>query len=92
MLTELKPCPFCGAQPEAPDVGDYFVECPSCGVQGPISNKDGQPHAKEEWNRRAQPTVKTKPIAPPNLAFYGIAETDEEFAERAGRKVTEVAE
>ena len=40
--------------------------------------------------RRAQPTVKTAPIAPPNLAFFGIAETDEEFAERAGRKVTEV--
>lgn len=41
--------------------------------------------------RRAQPTVKTKPIAPPNLAFFGIAETDEEFAERAGRKVDGVA-
>ena len=40
--------------------------------------------------RRAQPTVKTKPIALPNLAFYGIVETDEEFAERAGRKVAEV--
>lgn len=41
--------------------------------------------------RRAQPTIKTAPIAPPNLAFFGIDETDEEFAERAGRKVTEVA-
>ena len=40
--------------------------------------------------RRAQPTVKTAPIAPPNLAFFGIVETDEEFAERAGRQVTEV--
>ena len=53
MLTELKPCPFCGMQPEEPDVGDYFVECPRCGVQGPITNKDGRPHAKAEWNRRA---------------------------------------
>lgn len=37
--------------------------------------------------RRAQPTAKTAPIAPPNLAFFGIAETDEEFAERAGRAI-----
>ena len=37
--------------------------------------------------RRAQPTVKTAPIAPPNLAFFGIVETDEEFSERAGRKI-----
>lgn len=37
--------------------------------------------------QRAHPTVKTAPIAPPNLAFYGIVETDEEFAERAGRKI-----
>ena len=42
--------------------------------------------------RRAQPTVKTAPIAPPNFAFFGIVETDEEFAARAGRQVTEVAE
>lgn len=40
--------------------------------------------------RRAQPTVKTAPIAPTNFAFFGIVETDEEFAERAGRKITEV--
>ena len=54
MLTdELKPCPFCGMQPEDPDVGDYFVECPRCGVQGPVGNEDGRPIAKAEWNRRA---------------------------------------
>lgn len=41
--------------------------------------------------RRAQPTVKTAPIAPPNLAFFGIDETDEEWAARAGRKVAESA-
>lgn len=41
--------------------------------------------------RRAQPTVKTAPIAPTNWPAWGmIDETDEEFAERAGRKVTEV--
>lgn len=42
--------------------------------------------------RRAQPTAKTEPIAPTNFAFFGISESDEEFAERAGRKVTEVTQ
>ena len=41
--------------------------------------------------QRAQPTVKTAPIAPTNLPFWGIIEMDEEFAERAGRKVSESA-
>lgn len=42
--------------------------------------------------RRAQPTVKSKQIAPTNWPAWGmIDETDEEFAERAGRKVAEVA-
>ena len=36
--------------------------------------------------RRAQPTAKTAPIAPTNWQFW-MNETDEEFAERAGRKV-----
>jgi len=40
--------------------------------------------------RRAQPTAKTAPIAPTNWPAWGmIDETDEEFAARAGRKVTE---
>lgn len=40
--------------------------------------------------RRAQPTAKTAPIAPTNWQFW-MNETDEEFAERAGRQV-EVSE
>ena len=50
---QLKPCPFCGAQPEGCDVGDYFVSCPSCGIDGPSGLKDGQKFASEAWNRRA---------------------------------------
>ena len=42
--------------------------------------------------RRAQPTVKTAPIAPTNWPAWGVIdETDAEFAERAGRQVAEVA-
>ena len=41
--------------------------------------------------RRAQPAVKTVPIAPTRWQFCGIDETDEEFAERAWRQITEVA-
>ena len=43
--------------------------------------------------RRAQPTVKTAPLREPNYAFFGLViETDEEWAERAGRQITEVVE
>ena len=41
--------------------------------------------------RRAQPAVKTAPIAPTNWQFW-MNGTDEEFAERAGRKIDEVTE
>ena len=44
--------------------------------------------------RRAQPTVKTAPIGPTKHKKWGIIgiidETDEEFAERSGRKIAEV--
>ena len=55
------------------------------------ANKILQSEVERLPARRAQPTVKTSPIAQPNLAFFGISETDEEFAERAGRKVEGVA-
>ena len=37
--------------------------------------------------RSNTPHVPVKAIGPTNFAFYGIVETDEEFAERAGRKI-----
>ena len=43
--------------------------------------------------RRTEQTPEpVKAIGPCNFAFYGIVETDEEFAERAGTEIQEVAE
>ena len=40
--------------------------------------------------RKDTPHVPVKAIWPTNFAFYGIVETNEEFAERAGTQVKEV--
>ena len=40
--------------------------------------------------RKDTPHVPVKAIGPTNFAFYGIVETNEEFAERAGTQVKEV--
>ena len=53
MGIELKPCPFCGAQPEEQDIGSYFVECPGCGLQGPSGARDGVEPSVAAWNHRA---------------------------------------
>ena len=42
--------------------------------------------------RKDTPHVPVKAIGPTNFAFYGIVETNEEFAERAGTQVKEVEE
>ena len=52
---ELRECPFCGAQPEQADVSEYYVECPSCGLQGPYGEKDTYESSIAAWNRRASP-------------------------------------
>lgn len=41
---------------------------------------------------RAKPMPKTEPVGKTNFAFFGLIETDEEFAERAGRQIEEVTE
>ena len=42
--------------------------------------------------RKDTPHVPVKAIGPTIFAFYGIVETNEEFAERAGTQVKEVEE
>lgn len=58
------PCPWCDSEvvishDEAEDgsVTYHFVECESCGVQGPMCDEDGEPLTEEEaiamWNEVA---------------------------------------
>ena len=57
MKMELRECPFCGAQPEQADVSEYYVERPSCGLQGPYGEKDTYESSIAAWNRRASPAL-----------------------------------
>lgn len=61
MSEELKPCPFC------PDGGKLFinggvgcrwVECSSCGCEGPAYETEAE--AIEAWNTRAERTCKAE--------------------------------
>ena len=42
--------------------------------------------------RKDTPHVPVKAIGPTNFAFYGIVETNEEFAERASAQIQDVTE
>ena len=59
MTEKIKPCPFCGTQPEPIDVGSYWVECPSCGVEGPHTQGSRQ-NPVEIWNTRDESALAAK--------------------------------
>ena len=55
MVTELKPCPFCGGTDlrvvDPPVCDEWVVEC-ACDANGPIANPTPE-DAIETWNMRA---------------------------------------
>lgn len=58
-MSELKPCPFCGADDRlvqaftraTEDFAYWSVECLDCGVE--IADDESQEAADAAWNRRA---------------------------------------
>lgn len=56
MSQDLKPCPFCGNEPEpCPQngyAGGFSMWCPSCSADGPDGHTG--PEAIDHWNRRAE--------------------------------------
>ncbi len=50
---ELKPCPFCGGQPEqSSGMGEHWVVCRNCKATDMHSNAEG---AAKAWNTRVDP-------------------------------------
>jgi hypothetical protein len=92
VASKLKPCPFCGAVPEASKAyGTWMVACAddsNCAV-GPVSTHEYREVAVSEWNRRA-PAKKAKakrdpaatPYAWPRVTLRTAADRIEEL-ERA---------
>ena len=68
-MVELKACPFCGGKPELDnsDRGPWeWVECTSCGAQGPGHRDDAAPG----WNRRASPWLPLPATPTPGVAPF----------------------
>ena len=54
-MTDLKPCPFCGGEAEALDLGGHFADyitCIECEADGPRGGHCNLEDAIELWNRR----------------------------------------
>lgn len=57
-MTELKPCPFCGKEPQGPHYDDlgtddeyYVISCPGCQL---IMYDVETEYVVENWNRRVK--------------------------------------
>lgn len=53
-MEELKPCPFCGGEPEMINYSEHewLVNCPTC--CGMVERwRETEKEAAEQWNRRA---------------------------------------
>ena len=79
----LRPCPFCGCdwvRVDSEEDGAFFVRCPDCGAEGPITLV--AEHAKQEWNdRRAAPSAGAGRAAELADALDEMATTAEDFQE-----------
>lgn len=85
------PCPFCGDRnSKALEIhGRSFVECRTCGAQGPINDQGDRQSAVVDWNRRAADVY--TPIPSPeeaarNLQKHAIVEAGWEEATLLLRK------
>lgn len=58
---EIKPCPFCGNQPEKlTGMGEYWIKCPKCNSS--CDMKSSPDECIKAWNTRSQPASGLKPI------------------------------
>lgn len=62
MTDALKPCPFCGGEPErleledAENFGGSVICCKSCGASSPV-HFDRKENLRDSWNRRSSPVA-----------------------------------
>lgn len=71
MMSELKPCPFCGARgsvEEEGPIGGYAARCGNCGSQTPIYLRADL--AIKAWNTRAERTCTFEPESSGLLGQY----------------------
>lgn len=48
-MSDLSPCPFCGSDDVEAEINDQYIECLTCGAQGPVFDGLGLVDA---WNAR----------------------------------------